>query len=223
MSKKPSTPPLTFAQYNRIYNVLFSLAQHFTRDEGRECVFYSINAAAIMHAHYGRNAKVICGLGAVVVHRQGDTPTAVSWFTVQPDGRCIATLDTFHCWVECDGWVIDFSAPNYQRALDTSPLANERVVPRIPRRMLQKPISQVDTAFDRLTRVGRAMFAPDQTVTTSIIDKAFDIPATTDIARIACTMHRPLPHFMPPSITITNDLNQVTTIPLIKQELEGAW
>lgn len=223
MTRKSSAPPLSFAQYNRIYNVLFSLAQHFTRDEGRECVFYSINAAAIMHAHYGRDAKVLCGLGAVVVHRQGDTPTAVSWFTVEPDGRCVATLEAFHCWVECDGWVIDFSAPNYQTALDTSPLAKERIVPRIPRRMFQKPVSQVDTGMDRLTRVGRAVFVPDQNVTTAVIDKAFEKPATTDVARIACTLHKPLPHLMPPSITIANDLGEITTIPLINQELVGAW
>lgn len=223
MNKKPTAPPLSFEQYTRIYNVIYSLAQHFTRDEGKECVFYSINGAAIMHAHYGKNAAVVCGLGAVVVHRMGDVPTAVSWFMEQPDGSCVATLEAFHCWVECDGWVIDFSAPNYQRALETSPMATKGNVPLIPRKMLQKRFTQTDTSMDQLTRVGRAVFAPSQDITTAIIDKAFDKASTTDIADISCAWHRPLSLPMQQSISIVNDLREITTIPLVKQELVGAW
>ena len=119
--------------------------------------------------------------------------------------------------------MIDFSAPNYQKALDFSPLARERFVPRIPRKMLQKPVALVDGSMDRLTRVGRAIFGPDQGVTTTIIDKAFAKRSTTDVAHIACTFHRPLPERMPPSISIANDLGETSTIPLIRQELMGAW
>lgn len=223
MNKSASKPPLTFQQYGRIHDVIYSLAQHFTHNEGKECVFYSINAAAIMHAHYGKRATVVCGLGALVVHRQGDVPTAVSWFQEQPDGQCIATPEAFHCWVECDGWVIDFSAPNYQRTLETSFMANTHSVPRIPRKMLQKPVAQASSPMSQLTRVGRAVFAPDQEVTTHVIDGAFAKPSTEDVAHIACNWHRPPPLPLPPSITIANDLGKVITIPAIHRELVGAW
>jgi len=223
MRKKPSQPPLSFAQYARIHHVVYSLAQYFTKDEGRECVFYSINAAAIMREHYGKDARVACGLGAVVVDRSGNRPTAVSWFAIAADQTCVATRDAFHCWVECDNWVIDFSAPNYQRTLDTSPLAKDGAVPRVGRRMLQKPMEGLATSSEQLTRVGRAMFDPDPDLTQSIIGNAFAKPSTADVAGIACAFHRPVPHPMPPSMTVVNDLGEIATIPLIERELVGMW
>jgi hypothetical protein len=222
VTTKRATTPLTFEQYTRIYNVIQSLSMHFTENVGRECVLFSVVGAALMHAHYKKNAKVICGLGAVVVHK-AEVPTAVSWFAENESGHCVATLDAFHTWIECDEWVIDFMAPNYQEALRSSPLAAQQFVPRIPRLMLQKPIEQVVGSMGNLTRVGRTVFVGDQDVTTTIIDRAFDRPQLGDVVNIALTWHCPLPGSMPRSITITDDLGEITTINMVERQLAGAW
>lgn len=223
--KKPSkTPPLSFVEYTRIHNVVQSLAEHFVKDVGRSCVFFSVIGAVIMHKHYNKNAKVICGGGAVVVAMTPEGPQALSWLTETSDGRLEPTAEGFHAWVEIEDWMIDFMAPNYREAMVGSKLSTPiAVMPVIPRKMFQKPISQVDGGLDKLTRLGRAAFHANQSITMEMLDKAFERPAMEDIINIATTWHKSASMRMEPSITITNDLGKLTTIELIKRELVGAW
>lgn len=222
MKRKPPPQPLTLYQYARIYKVIQGLSARFTKNVGRECVLFSVLGAALMHKHYRKDAKVICGLGAVIVH-EAELPFLLHWFEKDDQGRCVATRETFHAWVECDGWVIDFMAPNYHEALQTSPSFTSLGVPTIPRKMFQKRVEQVEGDLEGLTRVGQAVFYGDQEVTTAVIDKAFEKPQMDDVIGIAFAWHRPLPSSMETSMTITDDLGKLSTLQLARRELVGAW
>lgn len=222
MKNYSRTPPLSLEQYTRIHNVVHSLSKFFSKDVGKACVFFSLTGAALMHLHYKKNAKMICGLGAVVVHK-GTKPTVISWFKMNDEGHCFAAEDAFHAWVECDGWVIDFMAPNYEEALRSSSAEGKDLIPTLPRMMLQKPAEHTGVPMSKLTRAGRAVFQGDPDVSRAIIDGAFERPSTGDVVNIALEWHRPFPMPMMESLTIQNDLGNVTTIPLLKRNLVGAW
>ncbi|OIT11699.1 hypothetical protein BL241_11540 [Ralstonia solanacearum] len=217
------TPPLTFAQYSRIHNVVASLARRFGRPDGTHCVFYGLCGAAIMREQYGRDATVTCGFGGVVIHVQDGIAVITAWGEPQLDGHVIATPDAFRCWVECNGFAIDFSAPTYQRGFDASSLGKAVTLPRIPLRMFQKPVAQVRGGFDRLAHVGDAFLQPDSGITADVIGTALERPGMATLVRAARDWHRPVPRTLPPSITMLDNRGAVAMIPLLERELAGVW
>ncbi|UQY83676.1 DUF2026 family protein [Ralstonia pseudosolanacearum] len=220
---KTDRPPLTFAQYSRIHSICASLLAHFGQDNGTRCLFFAICGAAILREHYGMAARAVCGSGGVVVHRHEGAPLITAWGVATPDGRAIATPDHFHCWVECDEWVIDFSAPTYGLGLELSSAAKDVALPPTPRKMFQKPVAQVGGRFDQLTRVGDAALWPDQSLTGELVGKAIAPPSVASLVRLACVWHQPVPDAMPASVAIMDDRGTVSEIPLIEPELAGAW
>ncbi|MDB5807877.1 MAG: hypothetical protein JWN73_5199, partial [Betaproteobacteria bacterium] len=220
MNKNKKSPPLTFAQYQRLYNVVHTLANHWTKDSGRSCVFFSILGAVLMNKHYKRDAKVACGNGAVMLDQKAEM--AVSWFVQNADGSLAAGPEALHAWIVCDGWLVDLMAPNYREALigstgmDTE--AQELTASIVPRMMLQKPLDQTEGSPDQMMKAGDCVFVPHNDVTSSVIDTAFERPQLEDIINIALAWHRPLPNSMAPAISITNDLGEITTINLIKRD-----
>lgn len=181
-----------------------------------------------MHKHYKRNAKVICGGGAVMLDHK--TEAVLSWFTLAEDGSLKVAPEAFHAWIECDGWLIDLMAPNYRESMigvAVKPIGyQEGEAPAVsipPRKMLIKQISRTEGSFNDMKKSGDCVFVGDRDITTSIIDRAFERPQFGDILHIAQTWHRPFPEKMSSSITITDDLGELTTIKLIKRELVGAW
>jgi hypothetical protein len=227
MAKKTKTAPLTFAEYQRLHNVIHSLSENWENEAGRSCVFFSITGAALMHKHYHLNAKVICGSGAVRLDEK--TETALSWFSHNKDGTVTTGSEAFHTWIECDGWLIDLMAPNYREALTSATLQHENserhsAAPNdVPRMMLQKLTAQTEGELDDMKKPGDCVFVPDQEVTTSVINNAFDSVQFGDIIAIAYAWHRPCPQKMEQSITITDNFGEITTIKLIKRELTGKW
>lgn len=227
MTKKSKTPPLSFAAYQRLHNTIHSLSNSFAHGPRGSCVFFSITGAALMHKHYQLDAKVICGGGAVMLDKK--TETALSWFVKQPDGTITTGSEGFHAWISCEGWLIDLTAPNYHEAITGATIqnpSNERQsIPalKVPRMMMQKPLSETERELDEILKPGDCAFYPDQEVTTSVVDNAFEQVQLGDVINIAFTWHRPVPHKMEPSITITDNFGEIQTIHLIKRELVGKW
>lgn len=226
MTKKNRNPPLSFEAYHRLHNVVNSLSIKFAHGPDRSCVFFSITGAALMHKHYQLDAKVVCGGAAIMLY---DNPeTGLSWFVPNADGTLVTGVEGFHAWIECEGWLIDLTAPNYHEALATGNFQNsqrDQAVPtrKVPRMMLQKPISETARNFDSIRKPGDCTFRPDPDVTTRVIDEAFDRVQLGDIINIAYNWHRPVPHKMAPSITIGDNYGEIETINLIKRDLVGKW
>ena len=220
---KRSTPPLTFDQYKRIYNITNSLAAQFAPPAGQACIFYNLTGAALMQAHYGKKAKLHCGLGAVVLHRaDSGEATALSWFEVN-ESLATASENAFHAWVECEEWVIDFLAPNYREALAMVPAGEKTRPPPIPRKMLMKPRVIVSGELDDLARPGDAVFEGNPALTLTTLERVFSRPAMEDVLHIAKTWHRPFPRRIEPTMTIGASDGEVITLKLIEHSLDGVW
>jgi hypothetical protein len=227
MTKESKVPPLSFAAYQRLHNVIHSLSNNFSHGPGRSCVFFSITGAALMHKHYKLDAKVVCGGGAVMLNDKPEA--AVSWFVNSLDGTITTGIEGFHAWISCDGWLIDLTAPNYHEALAGATLQNptdeRQSIPaiKVPRMMMQKPVAETERELDDVRKPGDCAFFPDPEVTAAVVDDAFDRVQFGDIINIAFDWHRPVPQKMPPSITIADNYGEIQTIHVIKRELVGKW
>jgi len=226
MTKKSKAPPLSFAAYQRLHNVIHSLAMNFAHGTERSCVFFSITGAALMHKHYKLNAKVVCGGGAVMLSNEPET--GLSWFVNRPDGTLETGIEGFHAWIECDGWLIDLTAPNYHEALASGSFQGTAAEQRpaaikVPRMMMQKPLDEIGGDLENVRKPGECAFFPDLDVTTEVIDEAFDRVQLGDVINIAYNWHRPIPQKMAASITIGDNYGEVKTINLVRRELVGKW
>lgn len=220
---KKSTPPLAFDQYKRIYNVTNSLAAEFAPPAGQACIFYNLTGAALMQAHYGKEAKFHCGLGCVILHRSdAGEATALSWFEIN-DGLATASDNAFHAWVQCEEWVIDFMAPNYREAFAMVPAGHKTRPPPIPRKMLMKPREEVSGELDDLARSGDAVFEGYPALTLATLERVFSNPAMEDVLYIAKTWHRPFPGRIEPAMTIQASDGEVISLKFTEQEFDGVW
>ncbi|CAM3124434.1 DUF2026 family protein [Janthinobacterium lividum] len=227
MMPKRKTPPLSFAAYQRLHNVIYSLSKKFAHGPERSCVFFSITGAALMHKHYQLDAKVVCGGGAVLLDKK--TETALSWFVKRPDGTITTGAEGFHAWISCEDWLIDLTAPNYHEAVIgatfQNPTNERQSIPalKVPRMMMQKLISETERELDEMHKSGDCAFYPDSDITKDVIDNAFEQVQLGDVINIAYNWHRPVPQKMEPSITIGDNYGEIQTVHLIKRELVGKW
>ncbi len=227
MIQRNKKAPLTFSEYQRMHNVVHTLAKHWTKDSGRACVFFSIVGAALMHGHYGKNAKVVCGNGAVMLDQR--TELTLSWFE-HKDGFISTGAGAFHTWIVCDGWIVDLMAPNYRESMVGATHFGqdgngEQRAPAFvaPRLMLQRPLDRTDGSLEDIRRTGDCVFMPNPDLTASTIGTELNRPVLGDIVEIALAWHRPLPEKMESAFTVADDLGEITTIQLIKRDLTGAW
>lgn len=226
MTSISAQAPLSFEEYQRLCNVLHSLECGLDESLGDSCVFYSIIGAVLMREHYQRSAAVVCGGGAVRLDAEGST---LHWGERKDDGRWASTPDKFHAWIECDGWLIDLTAPEYWEAMVGAMrgpgvrLPGVDVMPStIPRKMLQKPVS---LAIGRrgLEHMGDCTFTPNPRLTLRVLAAAFGRSQTEDAIVVAVNWHRPVPAAMAPVERIQDSSGRITAIKLIDRQLSGAW
>ena len=136
-----------------------------------------------------------------------------------PSGRVLdAKPSGFHCWVEAEDTLIDFQAPLFPEAiarLDSSV--------RLPRRMLQKPLSTTsDTPLD-LTTGGTHWLQGDPELHRTLLTEFTDVPANVDLAQIASEWYRPSPTRLREFITVGDGRGRQKTVSLSPIRLDGAW
>lgn len=156
------------------------------------------------------------------------TETVLHWFGRDSDGMLTTDPEALHAWIECDGWLIDLMAPNYKESLATATrqaTSDIKALPhwKVPRKMLQKPITETQGSLNDVIKTGDCVFVPSPELTNSVIDKAFEREQVTDILNIALDWHRPRSKMMRATITITDNFGEITEIRLNERELTGKW
>lgn len=221
---KKKSPPLTFDQYRRIFNIADSLAPYFAPPVGRACLFYNLTGAALMQAHYNKDAKLFCGLGAVALSKKSSAGemAMLSWFQVS-EGIATATEEAFHAWVEFDDWIIDFTAPNYREAFAAVPFERKIPPPLTPRKMLQKPRHEVSGDIDDLANAGDAVFDGNPGLTVAIIDRIGANPQMGDVLNIATKWHRPFPRRIAPLMMVGSNDGKQLDMKFVERSLDGVW
>ncbi len=81
-------------------------------------------------------------------------------------GVFVSDKDAFHAWVECDGWLIDFMAPIMGIALR----ADGRNW-SVPRRMLQKRLSERKATLGDIQHAGDFFASHDSALADSLLDR----------------------------------------------------
>src|SRR5262245_48945177 len=126
---------LPFIDYERAFRVMYSVLTSVGAITTRSCLFFSIAGALILQRFYNKRAFPIAGSFSYFVD-QPDLHSGAPILVSYTNNR--SSRDKFHCWIECEGWVIDFMSPLFREALA---IAGSDIA--IPRRMFQKPHSTI--------------------------------------------------------------------------------
>ena len=160
MNRRPLLP---LSDYQRIYQVIYSVLEASgIAVTHRACIFFAAVGTNILRTHHSLPATISAGCMALMVDEQRAN---VVVYGRDENGIFVNNETAFHAWVECDGWLIDFMAP-----IMGSALRQDGVDWPVPRRMLQKHLTDRKNSLGEIQHVGEFFANHDRALTESLID-----------------------------------------------------
>ena len=157
-------------------------------------------------------------MGAAFFRVDDESATALSFAQLNEDGSCEGTQERFHCWVETENHIVDFTAPVYREYLAKSGLNVD-----VPRKMFQREKLGMAQSHHDLQAEGDYFVVPNKQLTNQFLAKAMESPATSDLANVCLQWFKRPPKRIQPSLTMMNDLGELTNIELTTLPIVGAW
>lgn len=207
-----STFLLPLSDFNRIHQVIHGTIKD-GGNPGKACTLFACIGALILNKHYKIPARAVAGGFALCVESE-----KVMFFGRDGGGTVEFDEDGFHMWVQTETHVIDFMSPLYQEAFQD---VQQEVV--VPRRMLQKRLSDEAPDLNQLNKAGDYFTMPDPELSERLIDRVLARPINTDIIHIAETWFGTRRGKQKPSLTIGSNDGLVRDLRLPATTARGAW
>jgi hypothetical protein len=214
MALSASTSPISDSDYRRIFQVIYSVLESEKANTANACVFFAIAGAAILNQHYKIRALPLAGAALYVV--DGSTQTILAFASRDPSEE-LSSMSGFHCWIQCNGFAIDFMAPMFPESMpDSTQVA-------VPRRIFKKPLSSMSQSHEELIRAGDFILSPNPDLTQSILNNFVQKPAQSDLVNICLQWYKRPPFKIATSIKIGDQHGKLKTVPLLQLPISGSW
>jgi hypothetical protein len=198
--------------YDRIYKVINSVLLNEGANIEGACTFFSFYGAHILQKHYKMNAIPMAGL--CFYHLGGDQN--VLSFGRKDEQGFYSNTDGFHCWIVCDGWLIDFMAPEFDRLTKNHGFSAAS-------KMMQKPLKNMVNSPFEIEKEGDFYFEQN----TELLEERARYMSSkigySDLANICSQWFKKPPKKMSRSIPISDDKGKVCHVELTGKNLVGAW
>jgi len=202
--------PLPLADYQRVYQVIYSVVAAAEGQAHRACSFFTIVGAMLLREHYKLEATISAGLAVYQL-----TPDNVLFFGRREGARLVADGDSYHAWVEVDGFAVDFMAPLF------ADIAREEGMPRVPRRMFQKPLAAMK-GLDEIASPGDFMLQHDSQTASDVIDHFGERAEHADLMKVCQTWFEKPPR-QPRQMGIASSDGSRVMLTLRAPMIEGVW
>lgn len=197
------------SDYHRIYKVINSLLINESAGPAVVSMCFSTFGAFILEHHYKLKAKPKGGLAAYNLDGK-----RILFADHREDGYVSGAGENFHCWIEADGWALDFMAPAFcDNASDL----------QLPSRMFQRPLSSMAPSINDLTKSGDFFYQSEPDAMSRRFADWRKNPMIGDLATVATNWFRKSPKQMQSSIAARDQYGNSKTIPLTGKALVGAW
>ena len=206
-------PPIAFADYCRIFSVIAAVVEEQS-DPHHACNLFASIGAHILRQHYRLPAVVVSGAAFFKVSSDFD----VLAFAEHSDGEVFASLEGFHSWIQCKGYMIDLLAPLFPENL-----AERDMRVNVPRRAFMKPLAQ---ALVRLPEQndpeGAFTLIPDD-VCQSNLEQTMIRPLARDLHTISATWFRRPPKSIDSEFAIRDNHGKVIVKKRKDIGIRGFW
>ena len=197
------------SDYHRIYRVINSLLVNENADPATASMYFSTFGAFILKQHYKLDAAPKGGLAA---YNLGGT--VILFADHRDDGYVTGAGENFHCWVEADGWAIDFMAPAFSESASGLAVASK---------MFQRPLSSMASSINELGRSGDFFYQSETEATARRFAEWRKHGMIGDLAAVAARWFRKSPKQIPVSISVDRQGGKTESIPLAGHALTGSW
>ncbi|WP_137133023.1 DUF2026 family protein [Rhizobium sp. FY34] len=197
------------SDYHRIYKVINSLLLAQNADPATASMYFATFGAFILKQHYKLSATPKGGLAA---YNLGGT--VVMFADHREDGYVTGAGENFHCWVEVEGWAVDFMAPAF--ADSAQHLA-------LPSRMFQRPLGAMAGSVNEITRSGDFFYQSEPEAMTRRFADWHSHGMIGDLASIASQWFRKAPKQMQVALSLSDSKGIKKSIPLSGHPLSGSW
>ncbi len=197
------------SDYHRIYKVINSLLINENANPATASMYFSTFGAFILEHHYKVDAKPKGGLAAYNLEGKH-----ILFADHREDGYVSGAGENFHCWVEADGWAIDFMAPAFSESAPDL---------KLPSKMFQRPLSAMAPSINDLGRSGDFFYHHEPDAMSRRFSDWRRHPMIGDLATVATNWFRKSPKQMPASIAVRDQHGKTRTVPLVGNALAGGW
>lgn len=167
--------------YERIYRIISAVLESENPDQQHSCISYSIFGAYIISQHYNVQPQIRCGLAAYYLTHEDD----VLCFGEKTDRGVASGEDGFHCWVEVDGWAIDFMAPQFSK------LINGNV--KVDSKMFQKRLEAMVNDVNEMARPGDFFLRHSQDLAEEVLFPRCEHLGMQDLAKMCSEWFKKCP------------------------------
>lgn len=197
--------------YERIFQIISAVIESEEGSVAHACVHYSLFGATILGEHFGLDAKVRCGLA---IYHVGDDGELLCFGERMASG-IISTSEGFHCWVEADGWALDFMAPNFTL------LKRSKYTSRP--KMFQKKLADMAQSPDEMTGAGQFFLMPNPELLSSMLKPVVEHPGIQDLAGLCSQWFKKTPKNIPSSAATADQNGRIRPISLTPVRILSRW
>ncbi|MGF9563654.1 DUF2026 family protein [Neorhizobium sp. JUb45] len=197
------------SDYHRIYKVIHSLLTANNADPATAAMYFSTFGAFILEHHFKIKAKPKGGLAA---YNLGGA--MLLFADHREDGYVTGAGENFHCWVEADGWAIDFMAPAFPQTVPELAVASK---------MFQRPLAEMASGINALNQSGDFFYQVEAEAMSRRFAEWHKHGAIGDLASVAAGWFRKSPRQMPASLSLSDRDGKARTVSLSGNPLAGSW
>lgn len=209
--KKPALD-LTLPEYQKIFNILNAVVGYANKGGQPSCLFYNVTAAIILKDIYKIPARPVMGAAFIKADDHSDNVMAFA----HPDvTNASSDKDHFHCWVQTERNLIDFTAPVYNDYPNT---------PNIKRRlMFQKPFTAMNASPFELDKAGDFYLQPNLDLTNQLLLNGTESTKFQDFANIAAEWAKSSKKVLQKIMMIGADDGEIIRLKVSNVQLDGSW
>jgi len=207
-------PPLPLTDYQRIFRVLKTVLDAADANPAHPSVFFSMAGAYLIEQHYKKRCQPVAG---AAFFRVDDDAGAVLPFA-DKDHEDLSSDKGFHCWIMCDDYILDFTAPLFRESLQALGSAGS-----CSRKMFQKPRSAMSDSPLLMHEPGDFHMLPNVDLTRKILSEFFANERNNDLVKTCAHWYRKPPKDILRQATMTSNDGTVSHLTLSSLSLVGAW
>jgi hypothetical protein len=208
-------PLIPLADYQRIFRVIHSVLDSVDANIPAASFFFSVTAAQILKKFYKKNAFPVAGAAFFLISKDGSG--ALSFGTLDGD-KVDSNSDAFHCWVQCDGYALDFMAPVFEELLEDAghPMA-------VPRQMFQKDLARMSASPTELSALGDFRLEPNLALTRELLQQFMNKPALSNLSQVCMDWYQKPPKELGTGLVMQAAEGDGTKMTLSRLQVTGAW
>lgn len=217
---KQSKLPISFADYQRLYRVIYTVLQGAGAITAHSCKYFAIAGAYILESTHRLNARPRFGSAFYLLDDAPDLFMAYTDMDAFHRHEIDSHAKAFHAWIECEGTVIDLLAPLFrENFLSQNPDSSIR----LPRNMFQRPMAlMAQSPFD-LKEKGDFYLAVNPALTNEMILDFANRNMNSDLVDICRQWYKPTPKKIVQELVMSSNDGTHTQMKLDMTELVGKW